>query len=225
MRPEDFNGTLLSLPLFMGMSRSDLREVAGKTRFDFQKPEAGEMIAQEGAPCTRLHFLLDGDITVTTYSEDHGYRIEEDILAPEIFQTERIFGLRQHYTHTYTARKGCAIMSIEKREVMMLAERFDIFRINLLGAISTQTQKMHALAFRMPPVSLEQRIIRFFEAHSSRPAGEKTFYIKMNRLAEEVGDSRRDVSHALNQLQDDGLLSLHRGRIHIPALEKLLDRA
>ena len=46
----------------------------------------------------------------------------------------------------------------------------------------------------------------------------------MKRIAEEVNDSRLDVSRALNHLQDEGLLQLHRERITIPALEKLLKR-
>ena len=44
----------------------------------------------------------------------------------------------------------------------------------------------------------------------------------MVRLAAELGDSRLDVSRMLNQLQSEGLLQLHRGRIDIVSLERLL---
>ena len=44
----------------------------------------------------------------------------------------------------------------------------------------------------------------------------------MNQLAAELNDSRLDISHTLNDMQADGLLTLHRGRIEIPMLEKLL---
>ena len=44
----------------------------------------------------------------------------------------------------------------------------------------------------------------------------------MTRLAEELNDSRLNVSRALNMLQGEGLLELHRGRIEIPQLERLL---
>ena len=44
----------------------------------------------------------------------------------------------------------------------------------------------------------------------------------MTQLAAEVGDSRLDVSRALNRLQDAGLLTLHRGRVEIPQMERLL---
>ena len=43
----------------------------------------------------------------------------------------------------------------------------------------------------------------------------------MTRLADDLNDSRLDVSRMLNQLQHEGLVELHRGRIVIPSLEKL----
>ena len=216
--------TLLALPLFLGMSRNDLREAAGITKFDFQKIQKGNLIVQEGDRCQHLFFLLTGDIDVITEADDHGYRIEEDITAPEIFQPERIFGLNQRFTHTYLAQNDCSLMRIEKNDVLKLSDEFEIFRINFLNLISAQTQKLNRRTLRVPPKDLQERIIRFFEAHCLRPAGEKTFYIKMNRIAEEVNDSRRDVSRALHQLEDEGMLTLSRERIHIPALEKLLKR-
>ena len=44
----------------------------------------------------------------------------------------------------------------------------------------------------------------------------------MNQLADDLNDSRLDISRALNQMQSNGLLTLHRGRIEIPMLEKLV---
>lgn len=216
--------TLLALPLFLGMSRNDLHQAAGRTKFDFHKIPAGGEIVKEGDRCLYLFFLLSGDIDVITEADDHGYSVIEDITAPEIFQPERIFGLNQRFTHTYKAKTDCSIMRIEKPDVFRLAEEFRIFRINLLNIVSTQTQKLYRRALRVPPKTLDERIIRFFEAHCLRPAGEKTFHIKMARIAEEVNDSRLDVSRALNRLKDASLLQLYRERIYIPALEKLINR-
>lgn len=216
--------TLLALPLFLGMSRNDLREAAGVTKFDFQKIKQGESVVVDGASCQHLYFLLAGDIDVITEADDHGYRIEEYISAPETFQLECLFGLRPRFTHTYLAKVDCSIMCIEKQDVLKLLQEFEIFRLNLLNLVSTQTQKMNRRLLRVPPKSLEERIVWFFESRCLRPAGEKTFYIKMRRIAEELNDSRLDISRALKHLQDQELLYLHRGRIHIPALEKLFNK-
>jgi hypothetical protein len=69
---------------------------------------------------------------------------------------------------------------------------------------------------------LRQRVIRFFLDHSVYPAGPKIFRILMNQLAQEVGDSRLDVSQVLNAMQEEKLLRLRRGIIEIPSLEHLL---
>ena len=86
---------LLSLPLFLGMSRNDLHEAAGKTRFDFLKVPEGEAIVKDGERCLSLFFLLTGEIKVMTDADDHGYNIEEDISAPEIFKQESNLRLTQ----------------------------------------------------------------------------------------------------------------------------------
>lgn len=44
----------------------------------------------------------------------------------------------------------------------------------------------------------------------------------MRQLADLLNDSRLDISIALNKMQEDGLLTLHRGRIEIPMIERLL---
>ncbi len=215
---------LLALPLFLGMSRNDLHQAAGKTRFDFMKVPAEEPIVGEGEPCLHLFFLLSGTVTVWTEADDHGYRVVESLTAPEIFQPECVFGLNQRFTHSYIAQTDCSIMRLEKRDILKLAEMFEIFRINLLNLISAQTQKLSKKHQRVPPKSLEERIIRFLESHCIRPAGEKDFFVKMTRIAEEVNDSRLDVSRALNNLKKEGLLQLSRGKIHVSAMEKLINR-
>lgn len=224
MQEDRLYDNLLNLPLFLGMSRSDLLEVAGHTKFDFKKVEAGDTIAQEGEPCQRLYFLLTGELNVITEADDHGYRIEEDIKAPEAFQLECLFGFNQHFTHTYTAKSDCSLMSIGKPEIRKLSDRYEIFRIKLLNIISTQTQKNNRRLFRVSPKDLCERITRFFESRCLRPAGEKLIYIKMTRLAAEMNVKRIYVSNALNEMQAKKLMNLYRGRIHIPALEKLINR-
>ena len=72
------------------------------------------------------------------------------------------------------------------------------------------------------PDSLEDRIVRFFVQHCIYPAGPKVFHILMNRLADELNDSRLDVSRALNALQREGKIVLRRGRVIIPLMERLL---
>lgn len=204
------------------MSRDNLAQVAGHTRFGFLKHAAGQVVVSEDEPCTQLFFLLSGTLQAETRSDDHAYKVTEQLSAPYLLQLEAIFGYNQRFTHTFTTLTECSFITLEKTEVTRLSEEFMVFRMNILNLMATQTQKLLRQPWHRFPASLGERIVRFLSQRCIYPAGPKTFHILMTRLADEVGDSRLDVSRALNRLQRDGLLLLHRGRIEIPQMERLL---
>ena len=213
---------LLQFPLFQGMSRDDLELVAGHTRFGFTKMTFGKTVVAEGDVCSQLIFLINGALRVETAADDRGYLVVERMTAPFILQPEVVFGYSQRYTHTFIVESTSNFITIDKDEVLRLSEDFLVFRLNLLNLYATQTQKLARQPWRFSPVSLDDRLVRFFSQHCVYPAGPKWFYILMSRLALELNDSRLNVSRALNRLQSKGLLSLHRGKIEIPLLEHLL---
>ena len=213
---------LLQFPLFLGMSRDDLEIVAGHTRFGFLKLEAGKTVVKSGDNCNQLHFLINGNLRVRTYSDDYGYSVEEQVQAPNILQLESVFGYYQRYTHDFIAQTDVNFITIDKEEVMRLTEDFLVFRLNIMNHFATSTQKKMRQVWTRPPQSLEDRVIRFLVQHSTYPAGHKVFNILMTRLADEVNDSRLNVSRVLNEMQHKGMILLGRGKIDIPQLERLL---
>ena len=212
---------LLQFPLFQGMSRDDLEIVAGHTRFGFQKIAAGRQVIKSGDACTHLFFLINGTLKVESSGDGNRYTVIEQMSSPYILQQEGIFGYNQRYTHHFQALTDVNFLTLDKEEVVRLSEDFLVFRLNLLNHFATQTQKQIRMRWRRSPQTLREWIVRFFFEHCLYPAGPKTFYILMERLAEEVNDSRLNISHALNAMQAEGLLELHRGRIEIPQLERL----
>ena len=213
---------LLLFPLFQGMSRDDLELVAGHTRFGFSKMNQGSTVVTEGDDCRQLLFLINGTLRVETMADDRSYMVVEQLEAPVILQPEVIFGYTQRYTHTYIAKTDVNLITVGKDEVLRLSEDFLVFRLNLLNLFATQTQKTARMLWQHVPDSLENRIVRFFAQHCLYPAGPKVFHILMNRLANELNDSRLDVSRALNALQHEGKIELRRGRVVIPQMERLL---
>ncbi len=213
---------LLQFPLFQGMSRDDLEIVAGHTRFGFQKVAAGHQVIKAGDACTQLYFLINGTLKVQSFGDEHRYMVEEQMSSPYILQQESVFGYYQRYTRHFHALTDVNFLTLDKEEVVRLSEDFLVFRLNLLNHFATQTQKLIRMQWRRCPETLRERIIRFFFQHTLYPAGPKIFHILMEQLAEEVHDSRLNVSRALNAMKAEGLLRLHRGRIEIAQMERLL---
>ncbi len=214
--------SLLRFPLFQGLSRAELLQLAGQTKFGFLKLEAGKMVAREGEACRQLLFLINGSLSVTTANDDRRYSVIEELTAPWLLQPESIFGAHPQYLSSVMTLKESHFITLTKDEVLRLLDDFLIIRLNLLNLLATQSQRRGRWPWRKAPADLRQRIIRFFLDHSVYPAGSKTFRILMTQLALEVGDSRLDVSHVLNAMQDENLLRLRRGIIEIPSLEHLL---
>ena len=213
---------LLQFTLFQGMSHADLMQVAGHTKFGFLKLTAGKRLVKEGDACSQLIFLTSGMLTVETQSVDHGCRVIEQVSAPYIVQPYHLFGISQRYTSTFKTLTDCNLISLDKQEVLLLLETQLVFRLNMLNIMATESQRLRLQQWRQAPRTLRERITRFLFSRCIYPAGPKTFFILMNQMAADLNDSRLDISRALNDMQAEGLLTLHRGRIEIPMLERLL---
>lgn len=212
---------LLQFSLFQGLSRSELLQMAGNTKFGFLKLAAGKTIVSDGDLCTQLYFLISGSLTLTTSSDDHGYSVIERLSAPWLLQPEALFGLSPRYSCSATAATEAHFITLSKDEVLRLTDDFLIIRLNYLNLMATLAQRRNRQAWHRSPSDLRQRIARFLTDHCTYPAGHKSVNILMERLAHEVNDNRLHVSQALNAMQTDGLLTLHRGRIEVPSLERL----
>ena len=214
---------LMQLPLFQGMSNDDLTQLVGHTKLDFRKAEERTVIVKEDTPCRELLFILDGDVLVESRGANSHYIITETAHGPLAIQPERLFGLHQRYSRSFTTCSTCHLLSISKQEVLRLLAEQMIFRFNLLNITAAQAHRYERTLWQVPPANLPQRIIRFIMARCLRPAGEKHIKIKMTTLAEEMGCSRLEVSNALHQLQDRALLNISRNFIHIPHIEQTLN--
>lgn len=212
---------LLLLPLFQGLSSSDLAHAMGHTRLEFIQGKAGELLIRENDICDSMTFLMKGAIHATTYCDDHSYSVTEELTAPDILQPECLFGMNQRYTQTFCAVTDCHLLKISKAEVLRLSDTHEIFRTNLLNILTTQTQRLSRGVWHAHPTNIREKIVRFMVERCRKPAGEKQISIKMQQLATIIGESRLNVSHELHSMEREGLLVMSRGHIIIPAIQKL----
>lgn len=217
-----FYDHLLQFPLFQGLSRSELLQMAGNTKFGFLKLPSASEVARADAPATQLFFLIRGRLSLTTASDDGSYAVTEYLSAPWLLQPESFFGKSTRYrSHVQTVEESHFI-TLSKDEVLRLLDDFLIVRLNMLNMMAMQLQRRGAQSWRKRPSDLRQRVVRFFLDHCVYPAGAKEVRILMETLAQELNDSRLNVSRVLNEMERQQLVVLHRGRIEIPLIERLL---
>lgn len=123
---------LLQFTLFQGMSHADLMEVVTHTKIGFHKFPKGKCLVRAGESCNRLIFLINGTIQAEKTSDNHAYRVVEHLSAPYLPEPERLFGIHQQYTHTYTTLTDVNMITIDKQEVMLLLETQLVFALTCL---------------------------------------------------------------------------------------------
>lgn len=213
---------LLRLPLFIGMSYDELQRIMSKTKIDFGKVPEGSIFVRQGEKCSRLLIVIDGVVHYHGIADDGAFSVDEEIHYPHIVQLESIFGRFQNFMRTITAVTQVSTITIDKNEVLSLISKSLIFRLNLLGLLSTRIQKEEQENWHhQAKLKLEDRIVLLLRRKCLIPTGHKSFKIKMIDLADILNDSRLDVSTALNNLQSKGLIKLSRGKIDVPDMLKL----
>src|SRR5574344_1589264 len=81
----------------------------------------------------------------------------------------------------------------DKNEVILLSDKYYVFRLNLLNIVSTRTQRLEERQWKKTPLTVKERVLSFFQNHTTSAKGEKIFEIKMTTLANEIDDRRVDV--------------------------------
>ena len=73
---------LISLPLFLGMTRADIAELTTAFTLGIHRCAEKEVVAEEGQLCTRLTIVANGYMRVCSRPDDGRYSVEEALQAP-----------------------------------------------------------------------------------------------------------------------------------------------
>ncbi len=214
--------TLLSLPLFQGLGRADLTRILESTHLKFETMMPEAQFVRQDELCNDVFFVMDGEMTCTTFSADRSWSVEESIPTPSVLGLEVLYGMTRVYPFSATATTEVRLMRIDKRTIAALTGYFEVFRINVLNTLSTAISRQRQIQWLPATTSLEGRIIDFLRGHVLRPAGRKDFNISLRSLGAYLGEDYRYISKALHNMEQQGLLVLKRRVIHIPAFEELI---
>lgn len=213
---------LLELPLFQGLSRSEIYALAEKVKMDFRRQPKGHCFARQDEACTSLRFVLNGEVCVVNSSMGQAMKLSEWLSAPMVLQPECLFGWTQRYTRSFYAASTLQTLVIDKAAVRDLLFLYPAFRINFLNIISTRAQQAEQRLWHITDNSLRQRLLQFVTSRCLYPAGKKEISVNRNTLAERLQVTPRNLSAVLREMQAAGWMELHRERIVIPQLERLL---
>lgn len=214
---------LLSLPYFQGMSKDDITSILDKVTIEFSNYSDGDIICRRGESCNRFVILTQGEAVSHAESPDSTYCLIEEMHAPFAIEPYSLFGKETVFKREYTAKGSCTTLSIDKQFLFGELAKHQIFTINLLNLISHRAQTQNRIIWTYTPSSIKGRIARFVSMRCNSFDGTKHLQIKMERLASLLCETRLNISKALNELKEEGLIELQRKEITIPSLKNLIE--
>lgn len=215
--------TLLSLPLFQGLSYDDVTRIVESTRLEFSTQPLGGELCKQDALCDAVHIVISGRLGVRTLSADRTWAVEEELPSRSVVGLEVLYGRRRTYASTCSALEPTRILTIDKHTMGSLFRFFEVMQMSAFNMLTSEIAQRDRLLWLPPVVTLEERLTRFMQCHVLRPAGRKRFEISMALLGSYLGEDQRRISKALHSMADGGLLKLQRRAVEIPTFEKLLN--
>ena len=213
--------TLRHLPLFQGMSETELTMILDKVKLHFLKLADKEVAFHQGEMCDKMVFLIGGELVSETEAPCSTFTLEETLQRPAIVELHSLFGKRPAYKATYRAHGETSLLTIEKQYIYTVLNASDIFRMILFNQLSNIANQQHELRWSITPQGLEGRLAHFIRSLCSTPHGRKTLRIKMDDLAQLLDDTRLNVSTILNRWQSEGLIEMRRKEYVFLDLERL----
>jgi len=133
----------LQLPVFQGMSHSQLTEIMGKIPFDFRQYLSGELIQESGVVSDGVLSLLQGAVRQTTPAFGRRIFIEQSFSAPYTMPFYSLFGAETRTISSLRAQSQVGAMWVDKPHFLEMLRQNDIMLLNAMNMLSTHAQKQH----------------------------------------------------------------------------------
>ena len=199
---------LTRLPLLQGISSTDLLNWEDALRLDIDELPASKLpLIRQGDNCTQLLYLVEGELLREYRSEDGNYVMRSYLKGPSVIEVDRLFGLYPTYENTYYAKTDIKFLSIRKTLLNSHMMKSEVFRLNLLNALSACAQKRAIALFPSQSGTAEERLKHFLGIIFLDCEGEVELIIQMKDLARYIDETRLTISHLLNKWEREG--SIH----------------
>ena len=215
---------LTHLPLLGGISSTELLGWEEAMRLDIDELPASKMpLIRQGDVCSQLLWLVEGELLREHQSADGSYTTRSLLRRPAVIEADRLFGLYPTYEHTYLAKTDVKVLNVGKAMVSNYMMKSEVFRFNLLNALSACAQKRKAALRPYRLDTAEERLLHFLRTVFPDCEGETELIIQMRHIAHYIGETRLTISRLLNRWHEEGNIRLGRGHFTIHDIGKLLN--
>ncbi len=199
--------TLLGLPLFAGVSRQKISEVAGKNKLHFLKYAPDEQIITAGELCTHIKSIIAGSVRVTIESDDNRFRVSQTLSAPASVKAIDTVG----------------ILQIDKNDFLNIINSDPIFLFNYLNILSMNAQLSVEGVLALTSGSLEKRIAYWIVALTQSNGQDIVLQCRQRDMYTVFGVPRQSLICALDNMKSSGIIDYTAQEIQVLQRRELMN--
>lgn len=207
---------IIDLPLFKGINKNRLIEIAGSTKLSFEKIEEGGIIFSEGEIAECLNFILSGKVELSISAFEKQLTIKQYVEYPDVLAADSIVGKYGRYAYNASAYNNVSLLRIEKYDFLNLLAKDNIFMVNYLNMLASGLQNCQDLISTMKSVTLNEKLkillITMTRRNNQKVILETTGTAKLNEILEE---SPLNLHRYLENAKKRELLNYSENRLEI----------
>lgn len=174
-----------------------------------------DMLFNEGDECTHLSFVIEGAITVRTYSLNGKEEIINTLLPGDIFGDVICFSKKKTYIGHIISEKHSTIAHIHKDKWIQLLQCNSNLLINFLESITNKTFQTKMENKILTHKNIENRIYYYLNTKINHQKEHFIFIKSVTDLSKTLNLPRPSVSRSLTQMEKKGLIRKTKNKIEV----------
>lgn len=208
------DGGLRTSPFVRSLSPADREALDAIARPSFH--DAGDLLVRQGEAADSLHLIAHGHAAAETGAGDD--RVMLAVMGPgEVFGELALVDGRGRRTADVRALEPVQTLVVERRvfeRLRISSPTVDRFVVALLAArVRRLSDHLHEALHQPVEVRVARRLLTLTGVYG--PGEQVTIPLRQDQIAQLVGAGRQAVNAALRGLENDGLVTLGRGRVHV----------
>lgn len=208
--------------LFKEIGKEQLENILKELVYRRLKYKKGEIIANEGEPCSTLGVILKGKIEIQRLYSSGKNIVLSRFEKGDVFGEAILFASDSVYPATVMAITDCEILYINKEEILKIFIKNEIALSNFLSLLSNKIMILNSKIKNISFKSVRQKVINYILV-KSEDGRLSSVVLKENKetIAAELGIPRPSLSRELMNLRELGYIKFDRNTIDILDLEAL----
>ena len=216
----DYNLISMS-PVFKGLPAPKIEQLMLDIHYQVRHFSKNELVVTAGDECNKLYIVLKGSVK-GEMADYTGKTIKiEDIEAPRPLAAAFLFGQNNRFPVTVIANVEVSLLCIERMEFLKLLQQDQRILTNYLNSISSRaqflSQRIKFLSFK----TIRQKIANYLLDLAGDRLAIVELPLSQAQLAEFFAVTRPSLARALGEMDQEGLIEVHRRTIKIIDKKKM----